>query len=135
MNRQQISLELAQKLIAAALEEARQQEVKIAATVVDAGGHLVAFARMDTVGYLAVDITRRKALTAYNFQMPNDALVHLGQNEPAIAVDLAKNAEVCMLAGGLPIQIDSFCIGGLGIGGASSDLDRIIAEKAISLVL
>jgi glc operon protein GlcG len=135
MNCQQISLELAQKLIAAALEEARQQQVKIAATVVDAGGHLVAFARMDTVGYLAVEITRRKALTAYNFQMPNDALVHLSQSEPAIAVDLAKNAEICMSAGGLPIQIDTLCIGGLGIGGASSDLDRIIAEKAISRVL
>jgi Haem-degrading len=84
-----------------------------------------------------------KALTACNFQMPNDALQAIGQSQPAFAVDLAKNADICLLGGGLPIslakplgtRIDSQCAGGLGIVGASEEIDRLIAEKAISLLL
>jgi glc operon protein GlcG len=151
MNGQQLNLELAQKLIAAAIDEARQQGVNIAVSVVDSGGHLISFARMDAVAYMAIDMTRRKALTACNFQMPSDALQAICQSQPAFAVDLAKNADICLLGGGLPIslalakplpqqkplgtRIDSQCVGGLGIVGASEEVDRSIAEKAISLLL
>jgi glc operon protein GlcG len=135
MNGQQLNLELAQKLIAAAIDEARQQGVNIAASVVDPGGHLISFARMDAVAYMAIDMTRRKAITACNFQMPNDALQAICQSQPAFAVDLAKNADICLLGGGLPIEIDAQCVGGLGIVGASEEIDRSIAEKAISLLL
>ncbi len=132
LNSSQLTLEIAQKLIDKALDKARQLGVEVAITVVDPGGHLVAFARMDTVPYMAIDSTRRKALTAYNFQMPNHVLLALSQSEPAIAADLAKNADICMLAGGLPIMIESLCVGGLGIGGASAEEDLAIARKAIA---
>jgi glc operon protein GlcG len=135
MKDRQLNLELAQKLIAAAIDEAHQQGVNIAVSVVDSGGHLISFARMDAVAYMAVDMTRRKALTACNFQMPSDALQAICQSQPAFAVDLAKNADICLLGGGLPISIDSQCVGGLGIVGASEEIDRSIAEKAISLLL
>ncbi len=135
MQDRQLNLELAQKLIAAAIDEAHQQGVKIAASVVDPGGHLVSFARMDTVTYMAVEMTRRKALTACNFQIPSDALQAICQSQPAFAVDLAKNADICLLGGGLPIEINAQCVGGLGIVGASSEIDRAIAEKAIAILL
>jgi glc operon protein GlcG len=135
MNERYLSLELAQKLVTTAIDVAHQQGVNIAASIVDPGGHLVAFARMDGVGYIAVELTRRKALTACNFQIPNDVLQAIGQNQPAIAADLAKNADICLLGGGLPIQIDSRCVGGIGIGGATSEIDRAIAEKAIAFLL
>jgi glc operon protein GlcG len=135
MNNRQLNLELAQKIIAAAIDEARQQGVNIAVSVVDLGGHLVSFARMDAVTYMAAEVTRRKALTACNFRMPNDVLQAICQNQPVIAADLAKNADICLLGGGLPISIDSQCVGGLGIGGASSEIDRAIAEKAIAALL
>jgi glc operon protein GlcG len=135
MHDRDLNLELAQRLVTAAIDVARQQGVNIAASVVDSGGHLVAFGRMDGVGYIAVELTRRKALTACNFQIPNDMLQAIGQSQPAIAADLAKNADICLLGGGLPIQLESRCVGGIGIGGATSEMDRAIAEKAISLLL
>jgi glc operon protein GlcG len=134
MHDRQLNLELAQKIIVAAINAAHQQGVNIAVSVVDSGGHLVAFARMDAVTYMAVEMTRRKALTACNFQMPSDELQAICQNQPAFAADLVKNADICLLGGGLPISIDTQCVGGLGIVGASSEIDRAIAEQALAIL-
>jgi uncharacterized protein GlcG (DUF336 family) len=130
-----MNLEIAQSLINAAIDEAKRLEVNIAVTVVDSGEHLVAFARMDGVSYITVDITRRKALTACNYRVPSQKLFSIAYSHPALPAELAKNDELCMLGGGLPIEIANVCIGGLGIGGANSvEQDEKIALKAKSIL-
>jgi glc operon protein GlcG len=130
-----MNLEIAQALINAAIEEAKRLEINIAAAVVDTGGHLVAFARMDGVSYIAVDITRRKALTACNYRLPSQKLFAISHSHPAITAEFANNDELCMLGGGLPIELADLCIGGLGIGGAkSAEQDEKIALKAKSIL-
>lgn len=89
-------------------------------SVVDAGGHLVAFARMNGVPYMAVEVTRRKAVTACSFGLPTQVLTNIADSEPAVGADLAKNPEVCMVAGGLPIMMAGICVGGLGVAGGRS---------------
>ncbi len=134
MDNAALTLESAQRMINAALEEAHKQQVNIAVTVVDSGGHLVAFARMDGTAYMAVDITRRKAQTANNFRMPTQALNKIAEFDPIAAADLAKNPEICTVAGGLPIITGNTCLGGLGVGGGRSDQDQSIAAKALAAI-
>ena len=131
---QQLSLEIAQALIESVFDEARQQGLSMAAYVVDTGGHPVAFARMDGVGYMAVEVTRRKATTACNFRMPSQALVHISNVDAVVAADLAKNLDVCMVAGGVPIMLGQQCVGGLGVGGGRSEQDQATAAKALSVL-
>ena len=61
-----LSLEKAQKLVQRALDAAGGQSVRIAAVVLDTGGHIVAAARMDGVGPLNLDVARRKANAVVN---------------------------------------------------------------------
>lgn len=121
----------AQQIIERALAAAREHAIAIVATIVDSGGHLVAFARMDGVGYMANEVTRRKAVTAGNFRMPTQALAAVGDFDPIAGADIAKNPEICAVAGGMPIMRGGQCVGGLGIGGGRSQQDQAIAEHAL----
>ena len=127
-----MTLDLAQRLIAAAIREAEVQGVPIAVTVVDGGGALIAFARMDGVGQMAVAVTRRKAVTATNFRAPTQFLLRIAEGDAAIAADFAKDPGICMVAGGVPILVNGACIGGIGVGGGRSAQDQAIAEKAVA---
>ncbi len=127
-----LSLEMAQSLLESVFAQARQQGLQMAAYVVDNGGHLVAFGRMDNVGYMAIEVTRRKALTACNFRMPTHALSQIALADAVVGADLAKNSEVCMVGGGVPIMAGQHCLGGLGVGGGRAEQDREIALKALA---
>lgn len=126
---------VAQQLIQAAIQAAEQQNLAVAASIVDIGGHLVAFTRMDGVGYMANDITRRKAITACNFKMPTHAFYELLQKVPELQFAIAKEPEVLAVAGGMPIIVKGTCIGGLGVGGGNFEQDQQIAEKAMQTLL
>ena len=127
-----IGIEQARRLVDDALAEAQLQAVNIAVMVVDVNGNLVAFARMDDVGYMAIDVTRRKAITACNFKMPTQALTKIAEFDPVVASDLTKNPEVCMVPGGLPLMVGKTCVGGIGVAGGRSNQDQSIAEKAVA---
>ena len=66
-----IALERAQALIAAGIEEAGRQDLKLAFAVVDAAGHLVASARMDGAPWIAPEVALGKAWTAAAYGLPS----------------------------------------------------------------
>lgn len=123
--------QVAQALIQAALAEASQQNILIAACVVDQSGHLVAHHRMAGVSYMANELVRRKASTACNFRLPTHIFYNALQQQPTLKFAISSQADVLAVAGGMPIVIDGQCIGGLGIGGGSFEQDQAIAEKAM----
>ena len=63
-----IVLERAEAVIAAAVAEARRHDWKLNVTVVDSGGNLVAFQRMDGAQLASIEISQHKARTAVNFR-------------------------------------------------------------------
>src|SRR6476660_9450199 len=69
-----IGAEAAKKAIAAAEAEAKKNNWAVAIAVVDTGGKLVAFSRLDNVQNASVDIAIGKAVTANNFKRPSKAL-------------------------------------------------------------
>lgn len=132
MKTEVLSFELAHRIANGALEAAKLQDLAIAVSLVDGGGHLVCFARQDGVSHLALDVTLRKARTANGFKMPSHNLAQVAQFDANAGADIAKNSEICTVEGGLPISVNGICVGGLGIGGGTSAQDLEIAKLALA---
>lgn len=127
-----ISYELAAALVGAAIAETRTLGVAGAAAVVDTGGHLIAFGRCDGASFLAVDVTRRKALTAVCLGLPTKVLGGLSAADPVVGADILKQPDLCAVPGGVPIRIGGQVVGGLGVAGGRSEQDHIAAEAALA---
>lgn len=123
--------ESAQALVNRAFQKARELNLPVAVAVVDAQGFLVAFGRMPSVSPMAVEVTRRKAWTSANFRLPTKVLVQVGASDPALAADFAKNPDICMVGGGLPIMHGPDCLGAVGVAGGRAEQDHQIAEAAL----
>lgn len=128
-----LTLEEARQIVAAAEEEARKNSLNVAIAVVDDGGHLLCFGRMDHVAPIASYIAPNKAKTAA-----------MGVRESRIYEDMINNGRYAVLSvphieglleGGVPIMVGEQCVGAIGISGAKSHEDVIIAKAGIAAVL
>ena len=130
-----VSLQHAADLIEAAVDAARAEGLRIAAVVLDSGGHLVAAQRMDGAYLSAITIAERKSFTAVNFRTTTAAMrERLSQVEYQIQIQ-ATDTRLAFLPGGVPItDADGSCIGGLGISGGSGAQDVAICEAALAAV-
>jgi glc operon protein GlcG len=94
---------------------------------VDAGGHLLAFARMDGAFSQSIDTSLMKAKTAASYGKPTGDI--------AAGVDLklaiATRGQRINLPGGLPIIVDGHVIGGIGVGSGTGEQDRQVAKAAL----
>jgi len=127
-----VSLEQAQKIIQRALEAAGAQSVRIAAVVLDTGGHIVAAARMDGVGFLNLDVARRKANAVVNLGVSTAEMLQMVSRDPLITTVLHSEPSIVLLPGGLPIRSGDALIGALGIAGGFYPQDQAIGEYALS---
>ena len=96
-------------------------------SIVDAGGNLLAFARMDGAFVLSIKSSLVKALTAASYGEPTG-------NIPAgidLKLAIATQGKRVNLPGGLPIIVDGHVIGGIGVGSGTGEQDRIVAEAAL----
>jgi len=123
-----LSLEDARKAAAAAAAEAKKNKWNVAIAVVDDGGHLVYFERIDETQIASADIAIGKARTAVRFKRPSKAL------EDAIAG--GRNAllaikDITPLEGGLPILIDGKVAGGIGVSGVKSSEDAQVGKAGV----
>lgn len=134
MQNGQVSLELAQKMIAAAVEAASKQKVAVAVMVVDRGGHPIALARMDGTAYPFVEVSRRKALTSCSFNTPTHVLAQYFAQDPTLSQGVQATPEILILAGGFPIVEDGECVGGLGVSGGRGTQDQEIGASALAVL-
>ena len=115
-----LSYEGAEKMLAAAMARAREIKVPQCISVVDSGGHLLAFARMDGAFAMSMQTSLMKAKTAASYGEPTGNI--------AAGVDLklaiATQGERINLPGGLPIIVDNRVIGAIGVGSGTGEQDR-----------
>ena len=99
-------------------------------SVVDSGGHLLAFVRMDGAFHMSLETALRKARTAACYGQPSGGL------EEGIDIKLAlgTDGQRINLPGGLPIIVDGHCIGGVGVGSGTGEQDREVATVAIAAI-
>ena len=120
----------------AALAESKKLNVKMNIAIVDAGGNLVSFMRMDGAWLGSVDIAMKKAKTATFFDMPSSSLGQLSQpGGPLYGIE-HSNGGLITFPGGVPIH-DKFNVlmGAIGVSGSTVENDFQVADagrKAIS---
>lgn len=123
-------------LVCAALAEARKRSVRVAVAVVDAGGHLLASARMDTLPWQLGEIARDKAATAAGFGITTAALAFdLARHSKNVADFFRGRDGIVLLGGGVPLRVDGRLLGGIGISGGSEAEDEACALAAIAACL
>ena len=131
----QISLEMAQKLVTAAVEAAKEQKVAVTVMVVDRGGHPIALARMNSMAYPFTEVSRRKALTGCSFNTATHVLAHYFAQSPSLSQGVQATPEILVLAGGFPIVEDGECVGGLGVAGGRGTQDQEIGTRALAVLV
>ncbi|MFN8591753.1 MAG: heme-binding protein [Thermomicrobiales bacterium] len=130
---QDLSLQQAQSILAAALAAAEEQGTLMDIAVVDAGGNLKAFARMDGAWLGSIDIAVTKARTARYFDLPTEALGELSQpGGPLYGIEVS-NGGLITFPGGLPLQsADGTVIGAIGVSGSTVENDHAVAEAGVA---
>jgi len=122
-----INHDQARRALAAAIAEARRQNLPMAVAIVDTGGHLVAFERMDNTQTASVQVAQDKAVSAAIYRRPTkvfqDALAGGGAGLRILSLARASAVE-----GGLPIAVDGRIIGGIGVSGGTSEQDGVVAK-------
>ncbi|MDB5785063.1 GlcG/HbpS family heme-binding protein [Caballeronia mineralivorans] len=126
----ELTLEAAKQAAAAAEAAAHAKGIAVAVGVVDDGGHLIYFARLDRVASGMADAAIMKARTAANYGLPTKTL------EDAVAqghVSYLNLPGVLPLEGGLPVSAGGRVIGAIGVAGAqSSEDDAAIARAGLA---
>jgi glc operon protein GlcG len=123
-----ITLEAAQKMMAAGEAEARKNSWNVAITIVDAHGDLIMFQKLDETQPGSIAISQGKARTAALFKRPSKALEDLiaGGKTAFLAVD-----GITPLQGGVPVTVEGKIIGAVGVSGVTSAQDEQVAMAAI----
>ena len=128
-----LSLEDANRVIAAAHAKAKEAGVDITAAVVDEGGHLVALGRMDGAPPLSPQIAEAKAVGAAMLVRDGASLLEMAQDRPGFfgAVDRLVRLPLIPGPGSLPIKRDGMTIGAVGISGARPEEDLLCAQAGL----
>ena len=130
VTKQTISYAAATKLVAAAIAKAESLGCKQNAAVVDDGGRLVAFGRMDGAAILGIEGCQRKAFTAL-FGVGTEAFYDGIKDDPSLVVGLSHFDNATVVGGGLPIIVDGAVVGGIGVGGGSVEEDVACAQAGL----
>jgi uncharacterized protein GlcG (DUF336 family) len=140
-NQVRLALAGARAIIVGAESKARAMNLNVNIAVVDDGGHLLAFERMDGARPASAYTALTKATTAATMRAPTgptpagtaspDALLNLSLQNAA----LASGGKITTLYGGVPVTVEGQVIGGVGVGGGTGEQDAQIARAGISAFL
>jgi len=130
--RAELTLEDCLKLSAAAEAEARKNGWNVALAILDDGGHLLHFMRMDGATPANAAIAVEKGRTAAMSRRSSgkwQEIVKSGRPE------MMKMPGILPVQGGMPIIVDGACVGGVGVSGVQSHQDEQIAQAGIDALL
>ena len=131
--KQRISYELAQKMVNAAVAKAKELGVAENVAILDDGGNLKAFSRMDGAPILCIEIAQNKAYTAL-FGVPTHDLFNFIQADPSLLAGMPTLPRVAAWGGGFPVKVDGEVVGAIGVSGAptvQNDVDCARAALAL----
>ncbi len=128
-----IRLEDARRIIAAAEKKAEELGQPMNIAVVDEGGNLIAFERMENAWLGSIDIAQKKAWTSRAFDITTKDLGDNSQlGDQFFGIHASNNGKVMIFAGGIPIRKDGKVVGAIGISGGSGVQDHAVAEAGVA---
>ncbi len=125
-----ISLPEAKRVLAAAQAEAVKNKWAMAISIVDAGGHLVAFERMDTTQHGSIEVSQQKAQTAVAFRRPSKAF----QDNVAAGGEGLRTLRLpgaLPIEGGVPLVVGGKIVGAIGVSGGTAVQDGQVAAAGL----
>ena len=128
-----ISAELAQKMIEAAVAKANAIGVPENIAILDDGGNLKAFCRMDGAALLSIEVAQNKAYTAL-FGFPTQDFFNFIQGDPSLLAGLPNLSRIAAYGGGFPIRIDGQVVAAIGVSGGTVQNDVDVAQAALAVV-
>ena len=133
-----VTFEMAQRALAAALAKAEEIGSASSVAIVDSGRELVAFGRMDNALLVSAEISQAKAYTARSL---NSATKDLGEwvqpGGPLFGLETAlvsAGRALVTFGGGVPITVGGLVIGAIGVAGGSPDQDHEIASAGANVL-
>ena len=125
-----LTLDAAKKIASAAEAEARKNNWNVAIAIVDDGGNLVYQQRMDGTQIASLDIAPFKARGAVGFKRPTK---EFEDRVKGGATSLVKVPWMAPVEGGLPLVIGGELVGAIGVSGATSQQDGIVAAAGVAV--
>src|SRR6202451_330799 len=127
-----IPLERALALIVATVAEAKKHDWKMNVAVVDSGGNLVAFQRMDGAQLASITISEHKARTAASFRRETKVMednIQLKQAYYTLTLD-----GMIASRGGIPLIEKGKLIGAIGCSGGTGSQDEVACKAGAAIV-
>lgn len=131
-NTPRLTLAGAQAVLAAAMARAGEINVPMDIAVVDDGGHLLAFARMDGAKLSSIDIALAKAYCAATRRQPSGVAPGSQVNLLlSLGLSVTSRGRQIPIRGGFPLVVDGQCIGAIGVSNGSEDQDSDVAQAGV----
>ena len=128
-----ISTEAARRLIEAAEAKAAELGKPFVTAVVDDGGVLKAFSRMDGAPLISVQVAQDKAYTAAGFGLPTHGWHDFIKDDAPLADGAPAGIDrLVVFGGGYPLMVGDQLVGGIGVSGGHYSEDMAVAEAALA---
>jgi uncharacterized protein GlcG (DUF336 family) len=135
MEMSDIRLDQAQVVVEAAVKKAQEIATLMNVTVIDAGGNLKAFARMDGAWLGSIDISAKQARTARFFDMDSGEIGKLSQPGGPLYNIEVSNGGLITFPGGVPLtNASGEVIGAIGVSGSTVENDHAVATAGANAV-
>ncbi len=130
-----MTLEHARRVLAAAEKKAIEIEHPMNIAIVDEGGNLTAFLRMDDAWRGSIDIAINKAFTARAFDISTQELGKLSQpGQDFYGIHVSNGGRIMIFAGGLPLEQGGVVVGAIGVSGGTGVQDQQVAEAGAAVM-
>ncbi len=131
-----LELEDVKKILAGSEAEARRIGVDMDIAVVDDGGHLLGFYRMDRAKVTSIQIAMDKAFTSAGTRKTTREYRSVGAPDgPAFGIHASNQGRFTIFGGGVPIMIRGECAGAVGCSSGSPEQDEQVAQAGIDALL
>jgi uncharacterized protein GlcG (DUF336 family) len=129
-----ISSELAHEMVNKAVAKARELGVSENVAILDDGGNLKAFSRMDGAPIPTIEMAQNKAYTALLGVSTQDFFNFI-RSDPSLLAGIPTLARMAAWGGGFPIKVNGEIVGAIGVSGAPTvENDVDCARAALALV-
>jgi glc operon protein GlcG len=131
-----LTLQGARAILAGAEAKANAMRVPMNIAVVDEGGHLLTFARMDGVKLSSIAVAMTKAVSAALRRTPSGPTPSSENPNLILTIGLsfASHGNLTGIRGGLPLFVEGQCVGAIGVSGGTEDEDVQVAQAGVDAV-
>src|SRR4051794_27276863 len=129
-----ISLDLADKMMEAAREKAKEMGINFSIAIVDRVGNLKEFAIMDGAPVLSEEVAKNKAFSAAAYNRATHEWYDRIKDDPPLLHGIVHTPRLVTFGGGYPIKIGDEVIGGIGVSGGHYSHDMQVCEAALEVL-